>query len=295
MSKFLILFISISFGFNNISPNEMLLKLQKEKNTNFIKTYNHQEIKTLKKHLVTYNDSLVKQNKESKPYLFRNSSTLARSNNYCDYIKNDSIIKLYKDIVFNNSNCGFYTPVYTQQWKNKIIVYVDKSIPKKTRKDFRRFFEQLNTIEHLQIDFTKNKEKANYLIKDTSKDLLAGMDLYTKNESYPYSHVTYNLLTDTNSKLFGGTLLINSAALKDKTLLLPKLKQLFYISLGQFTIDRNVKKNSLLSYNYYNKDTISKTDILLLKLHYIKLHNKPMSCIGYNKFIKELQLTCLNE
>ena len=151
------------------------------------------------------------ENTEHENYVTEDLSVLTIWNKLL--IKNDSIIKLYKDIVFNNSNCGFYNPVYTQQWKTKIMVYLDKSIPKKIRKDFRRFFEQLNTIEHLQIDFTKNKEKANYLIKDTSEDLLAGMDLYTKNESYPYSHVTYNLLTDINSKLFGGTLLINSALL----------------------------------------------------------------------------------
>jgi len=181
------------------------------------------------------------------------------------------------------------------QWKSKIVIYLDKSLPKKIRKDFITFFQQINDIENLDIEFTRNKEKANYLIKDTSEDLLAKTDLYDKKESYPLSHVYYDLLNDTNSKFFGGTLSINLDAIKDKKLILPKLKQLFFISLGQFVIDRNVEKSSLLRIGYENTNQILEKDLSLLKLHYIQIHETPLSCLSYSKFISKLKLTCLDE
>ncbi len=218
-----------------------------------------------------------------------------KSKNYCSYIKNDSLVKLYKDVVFNNANYGIYDPVITMQWKSRIIIYLDKSIPKKIRKNFIGFFQQINDIENLNIEFTRNIEKANYLIKNTSEDLLTKMNLYDKEDSYPLSHVYYNLLSDNNSKFFGGTLSINLDAITDKSLILPKLKQLFFISLGQFVIDRNVEKNSLLRIGYENTTQISKKDLTLLKLHYIQLHDKPLSCLSYSKFITKLKLNCLDE
>ena len=54
----------------------------------------------------------------------------------CEIIKNDAIVKLYKDVVFNNANCGVFDPVLTKQWNSKLIVYLYKSIPVLIKKDF---------------------------------------------------------------------------------------------------------------------------------------------------------------
>lgn len=215
--------------------------------------------------------------------------------NDCELIKNDAIIKRYKDVVFNNANCGVFDPVLTKQWNSKLIVYLDKSIPVWVKKDFIKFYKDLKDINNLKIEFTKNKEKANYLISTTEEDLLAKMDISDKDETYPYSHVYYSLLTDDNSNFYGCKTEINLKAINDKSLILPKLKQLFFISLGQFTTDKKVENNSLLSYSYNNSSDISQKDLKLLKLHYLQIHDKPLSCSTYGKFINNLKSICENE
>ena len=217
------------------------------------------------------------------------------SSNKCELIYNDSIVKQYKDVVFNNANCGVYDPVITKQWNSKIIVYIDNTIPRYIKKEFINFYKTLNDVNNLKIAFTKNKEKANYLITTTHEDLLKKMDITDKDESYTYSHITYDLFTDNNSKFYGGKLKINIDAINDKNLILPKLKQLFFISLGQFTGDKSIAQNSLISFSYDNANKLSENDLQLLKLHYLEIHDKPLSCLSYGKFINKLKSNCKDE
>lgn len=210
----------------------------------------------------------------------------------CKLINNDTLVRLYKNVVFNNANCGVYDPVIAKQWNSTIKVYIDKSLPKKDRKAFIKFYKQLNVLEHLKIEFVKDIEKSNYLITSTKEDLLTKTGLTDKDETYIYSHVDYSAFNDANSKFYGCKMEININAIIDKTLIIKKLKQLFFISLGQFVGDKSIKSNSLISYNYANNEQISQSDLQLLQLHYLQLHNKPISCSSFSKIIDNLKLQC---
>lgn len=211
---------------------------------------------------------------------------------FCKNLNDKKLINIYKDVVFNNLDCGKYKRVQTKQWISDIIVYVDKTIPRKTRKEFENFYKAIGAINNLSINFNKKKSKSNYFITTTSENLSKPIDSININESYPYNHITYNLFGDNNFKFYSCILRINLNLIDDKTLIIKKLKQLFFISLGQFTIDKDVKTNSLLSYDYKNPNNISNEDLLLLKLHYLKIHDTPLNCFFYSKFIEDIQKRC---
>ena len=211
---------------------------------------------------------------------------------YCDILNNEEAIRNYKNIVFNNLNCNQYKRVVTKQWNSEIIIYLDKELPKSTAKAFKKFIKSLPEINNLRISSTRNKNESNYLITTTEEKIFS--DNHPR-ESYAYNHITYNLYADKNSKFYGGILKINLNAMTDRRLIIKKLKQFFFMSLGQFTLDNRLKVNSLLNYDYDNNSKISEEDVELLLLHYMRIHDVPLNCYFFSKYIKKKQLLCTNE
>jgi hypothetical protein len=210
----------------------------------------------------------------NKPYLFNDT-----------LFKSPYILKIYKNFAFRNK------PKYVlKQWNCPIVIYFDSEIPKNVIENFNTFYAQLNQVKNLNISFTKNFEKANYYIKSTSKKINSYSEKYKfKSEEERKNSVltgaTYHLNTDENNKFYSGVLTINITNKSDLELL-KQLKQLFFLSLGNFYTSNMGDKNSLLNKNYKKVDYISSFDINLLKMHYINIYDQKINRAIFNKLIK---------
>lgn len=274
------------FSLNIISQTGIDLGLNGKKGFVSIKTLDLEERKNITDYFITDNDTLV----HLKLNLTKNELKL-----FCDCYTNDSLVKAYRKAVFRVSmKHGRYRK--SNQWISAINIYFDKSIPRKVKKEFIKFYEPLNSINNLDLNFISNISNANYIIIK-SDTLIKNYEsnLATYDEIHPLSKGGYKIITDKNNKFYGATLNIDTNRLKDKTLILPKLKQLFFFSLGQFIFNKDFPKTSLLSTRYKNSATISEDDLNLLKMHYFKIFDKQFTIVEFNKLLYKSKLYCSNE
>ncbi|MGJ8550403.1 hypothetical protein [Winogradskyella wichelsiae] len=249
-----------------------------------IKTLNeNQKLRIIETVIIT-NDTLVKLkdkiSEEDLKYM-------------CACFKNDTITKIYRNMAFTRKVEG-YSNSETSQWTSNIIVYFDSKFSKKIKKEFKAFFKPVEKINNLNIFYTNRPNKANYHIK-VSDTIIKNHknDEDILDETQPFSRITYNLISDNNHKYYAGKIFIDVKNISDKTLIIKKLKQLFFNSLGHFQLSYfSISANSLTKENYTNSLRISETDIALLKLHYFKIHHNSFSLKDFLKLENELKNTC---
>ncbi|MBT8245190.1 MAG: hypothetical protein HKP48_04910 [Winogradskyella sp.] len=192
---------------------------------------------------------------------------------FCNCFKTDSITRIYQILAFTHKRKR-HDDNSINQWNSNVVVYFDKFFEKKTIDKFKLFFKPLNKIKNLHVSYTKKIKDANYHIlnsKNTIKNYENNDSIYS--ESFLTSKATYKLVNDNNNKYYSGKLLIDVDSLKDKSLILKKMKQLFFISLGQFQTNYFLGTKSLTSINYIETNRINSFDLMLLKLHYFKIHD----------------------
>lgn len=203
---------------------------------------------------------------------------------------NDSLFKDEK-FVAKYMNTFFYRNDkdnrYISQWSVPIVVHIDKKITKSTRENFEEFFAQINNVENLNISFTSKKQKANYHIKVVDTVVNAYSENYTFDNETDRKNsfrtgATYKMLDDGNYKRFSGSILIN---LEDKSenLILKQLKQLFYMSLGQFTFSRKYNEDSIFSNKYDNRNQLIPDDLNILNLHYATIYDQKINQSTFRK------------
>lgn len=168
-----------------------------------------------------------------------------------------------------------------KQWNSDIVVYLDKQIPKGVSENLMTFYEQINEINNLNILFTSKLKDANYYIKVTSEKVnVYGEDYKFNSEEERlkdiYTCATYRIITDNNYKNYAGVLKINISN-SDNEFLLKQLKQMFFISLGQFYKYYGYEETSLLSDKYNNSNTISDNDLELLRMHYAIIYEQKIN------------------
>ena len=73
------------------------------------------------------------------------------------------------------------------------------------------------------------------------------------------------------------------------------MKQLFYLSLGNFTIKNYGLDYSLISIKYRNDETISKHDLDFLKIHYGKIYEQKINENLFNELKKIANEKCNNK
>lgn len=229
------------------------------------------------------NDTLVKL----KP-----KATAADMDLFCQCFNKDAIVKIYLSTAFNKKNNeGLAT---SNQWSSKIIVYLDPKFSKQIKRAFKAFFKPIENIRNLSISYTNNKNDANYhiLISDnTIKQFKNNDGQYS--DFYPLSRVTYSLVNDKRNRFYTGKLKIDTKSLLDnETLILKKLKQLFYNSITYFQLNNIISKNSLTSINYDESNTISDLDVELLTLHYYRLHENPITFKQFYNLVKKAKSVC---
>lgn len=208
-----------------------------------------------------------------------------------DSLYSENFLQVYNIAAFIMSRKKSGTNYELKQWNAPIIIYFDKKIPKSVIKEFRKFYSQINGFEHLKISFTSNIEKATYYIKTTSKIINAYNEDFTfdseiERENAILTGATYSLNTDFNNKFYSGILTINIDRGRTNIAILKQLKQLFFMSLGNFYNGYLIDDSSLLSNDYINSKTISKFDLDILKLHYSMIYPQKMYDKTFDKLIK---------
>lgn len=201
---------------------------------------------------------------------------------------NKKTLRRYKAQIFRFTYEYSKTVYELKQWNAPIVVYIDRKIPKNIVQDFKKFYTQIDSIENLKISFTSNIKKANYFIKTTTEKIKSyskdyEFDSEEEKENSILTGAKYNLLTDDNNKFYSGILTVNI----DKEIkLLKQLKQLFFMSLGQFYTSQYYPKESILSKTYENKKSISQFDLDLLKIHYSIIYDQRINGTTFEKLIK---------
>ncbi len=248
---------------------------------NFVSFYSIAQTTLLprKSFVVENNKTIIKEGESQSDFSFLSKKKY----------ENKKIFNKYIYSVFSYSTKDSKKVYYLKQWNTPIIIFLDKKIPEKIISNFKNFIKQLKGIDNLSIKFTKNIEESNYLVKITKEELYSyGKKHKFKNaekQTHPLSNLTYNLLTDKNNKFYACTLLINDKELVENSFLEKKLKQIFYLSLGNFVVRHN-DKTSLLGIDYINKNNISNTDLDFLRIHYGIIYEQKINGTTFNELIR---------
>lgn len=234
----------------------------------------------------------------SKIVVLNNDTLYAKYDTYGDlsFLKDTSysdkkIIRDYQNSLFRYSHENSKNVIILKQWNSPIVIYLDKELPKKVRKQFESFFSQVKGIDNLNISFTKDIEKANYYIKVVDEPVNGYKDDYEfeseeERNEFVFTGANYNLLTDNNAKFYSGILEINPES-KDEFQMLKQLKQLFFFSLGQFTLNYySSQENRLRSDSYNNSEHISDYDLDLLRIHYKIIYDRKINGTTFQNLMK---------
>ncbi|WP_179345135.1 hypothetical protein [Winogradskyella ursingii] len=190
--------------------------------------------------------------------------------------------------VFYYTNKNSKNPYNLYQWTAPVIVHFDKSIPKYLKENLITFIKNFENIPNLTISITKNIDDANYLIKSSDEEF--NLDSYKfkseeEKEKFAFNNGSYKMTKGGFSRIKSCVLKINTNHDK-KTIQEKSLKQLFFLSLGRFFPIRIFKdKTSLISPIYENSDTLSKHDLLILKIHYNYIFHESINSTEYNKIL----------
>ena len=200
-------------------------------------------------------------------------------------ISDKKFLNPYKHMIFRSSEKVFYL----KQWSVPIVIFFDKEIPEDIQKKLIDYYKQVNSIKNLSIKATKDISKANYFIKITNEEINGyDSDYEFRSEeeriNNPLTNGNYNLMTDNNMKLFCGTLTINPKG-KTNDQIVKQLKQLIFLSLGQFYISILHKENSILSKNYNNSEILSDENKKLLELHYSIIYPQKINLSTFNTLV----------
>ncbi|MCX7549797.1 hypothetical protein [Xanthomarina sp. F2636L] len=198
----------------------------------------------------------------------------------------------YNAIGFGITGKDYKNGFQLRQWNTPIVIYFDKKIPNEVIKGFKLFFSQISNLEHLNISFTSKIKNANYYIKTTSEEINVYNNDFkfesdTERKKSFLTGATYRLTNDSNNKFYSGILSININRDQTDLDILKQLKQLFFLSLGNFDIGFDINSSSLLSKKYISSDTISEFDYKLIKLHYSTIYPQIIDERAFSKLIKK--------
>lgn len=202
-------------------------------------------------------------------------------------IEDEKFYNYYRWVVLRYANDR-----YLHQWTVPIKIYMGEEFPKSIAEKFKAFYSQIEGIKNLNISFVNKIKNANYHIKLTEADINAydenfEFDSDAERKNFIYTGCTYKLNTDKNFKFYGGTLTMNSKRLQNENRALNQLKQLFFLSLGNFILTTSSRsENSLINKNYIPQDSISELDLKLLRIHYHILYEQPVNKRTFSQLMK---------
>nr|WP_321224319.1 hypothetical protein [uncultured Psychroserpens sp.] len=191
-----------------------------------------------------------------------------------------NFLKHYKSSVFFNSKKHSSRVYRLLQWKTPIVIYFDKSIPKKIIKKVKAFYSKIEDIENLSISYTNTIDKANYRIQITDETFNIipeefGITKELEKQMFFFTNCSYSIIKDNSNGIVACTLKINRKQLSNNDNILLNLKQGIFFSLGRFHLNYSLNpEESLTSVLYKNSDIMSDLDSSILRLHYYQLYNR---------------------
>lgn len=203
---------------------------------------------------------------------------------------NEKFLNRYRATVFMYSDENSKIIYELKQWATPIVVYLDKKLPKTFHEQFKKFYSQIKDVNNFKISFASKLEDANYYIKVTSSNINGYADdfkFYNEKDRLNsiFTGATYALQTDNNNKFYSGILTINPTNKNDGTLL-KQLKQVFYMSLGNFQFGMTSDPHSILSKDYDNANIFFDFDLNILKAHYALIYDQKINGTTFSKLYK---------
>lgn len=223
---------------------------------------------SLKQYKKKYNQPLTKQ--DSIHFLIREGDTLVWDKNYIrpkgksvpyEY-KDDSFLKLYKEIAFRASKDSTKKSEPMRYWKNDLKIFISNSIDKKIKKEFFNFSKEISkNIDSLNIKQVKTVEESNFIIYLTG-------DFEYESRISNYTSTDYYMYWNGNSQIYKTTIRIIKEDNFNTTLLLNSMKDYFLKSLGHFELDYSLGCNNYFSGCQNGDVKLTKLDLELLRYHY---------------------------
>ncbi|MEM5566312.1 hypothetical protein WNY78_14415 [Psychroserpens sp. AS72] len=210
-----------------------------------------------------------------------------------DKEKTPKLFSHYKKSVFYRTKKHSKKVYRIFQWKVPVVIYFDKEIPNKIKKEVKSFYSQVNDIDNLSVTFTNNIDKANYRVQITDEIFSTNSKTYKLSEkftvnNYFFDYCNYFLINDNRNGIIGCSLKINREQLNNNDHLLANIKQGIFLSLGRFFLNASLMDESILTNLIYeNEKIISDLDLSILKLHYYQLYNRRIDGTDFETLLQK--------
>lgn len=176
--------------------------------------------------------------------------------------KDSTFLNYYKKVAFTGSSDSLRENSVMKYWKNDIKIFFANHVSKSEKKSILEFTEQISkNVDSLNIYEAKTIDDSNYLIYYSS-------DFEYETKLANYKDASYWLYWNGTNQLYKAYIKINDETYFSEQLRLTKIKSLFFQSLGNFLLSKEMSCDSYFS-NCQSKDKhITDFDFELLKYHY---------------------------
>ncbi|WP_452224667.1 hypothetical protein [Lacinutrix chionoecetis] len=246
---------------------ETKITSHKEKDTETIETSHSRALLPLKYYKQKFKKPLTR--KDSLNFVYKDNDTLVVIENYkpkgisvfYEY-KDSTFLDLYTRVAFKFKNDSLKNEATMKYWKDDISIYFAKEIPKKSKKKFLDFANNvINQVDSLKLKEVKRIEDSNYIIYYSgSFEYESRMEHYTDSDFYMH--------WNGKNQIYKVALRIKSDDLFNENLRLIEMKRLFFQSLGYFQFNTDLDCSNYFSGCYAESETLSNLDIELLQYHY---------------------------
>lgn len=222
---------------------------------------------SLKHYKQKFKKPLTKE--DSLSFVYKDNDTMVVLKNYkpkgvrvgYEY-KDDNFLKLYTKAAFYYKHDSLKNKATMKYWKDDISIFLSKSIPKKTKKEFITFAQSLvNEIDSLKIKQVKRVEDSNFIVYYSG-------DFEYESRMSSNKNSDYYLYWNGKNQIYKNTIRIKTDELFNEKLRLIEMKRLFFQSLGYFTFNDELDCSNYFSGCYNENSTFSNLDKALLKYHY---------------------------
>ena len=257
-SLLLFIFFSIS-----VFTQEQVIHRTKRylKLSDYKEKYNKKKVRLTKKnHVIINNDTLILVNDR---HLENGISVVGEK-------KDATFLEIYKDIVYkkydNSSNLSKERKEFMKLWKTPLKIYFDESFDIYYQKIIMNAANRLsNEIDSLNITFTKDLEKSNYIFYEMKDENSTKYSSDIKNNQFIDYYMKWN-----RGKIYEAKLELNLQKYPTigKEITANYLLQNFYQTLGRFFTTEKVPCNSMFSKCNMNNKILSEYDLEIIKYHY---------------------------
>lgn len=208
--------------------------------------------------------------KDSASFMIRGNDTLVYVENYpkangvrVEYeYKDSTFLHYYKDVAFQYKVDSLKSKASMRYWKEGLRIYLSKSIFGKPKREFKRFAKEIGEVsDSLKVSFVSKVEESNYII-------YAQGDFEYESSLINQKYSDFYLFWNGKNQIYKCALKVNKKQMFNNELLTYKLKELFFKSLGYFSLSDELSCDNYFSNCFSKNKKLSRLDKALLKYHY---------------------------